>query len=639
MLAYIKKRFRITFFLVVLNTSGLVLGCANPAQAVDTNYEWTQIWGGAENSRVLAVAEDDRNVYAVGTFEGSVDFEPGAGEDIFEALGYTDVFLTVYDADGQYLWTTTWGNGDYDYVFGVSVIDGKVFVTGRFYLSTDFDPTSSEDIHLNLGSASTYLTSYSTTGTYLWTKTWGGEGSSYITPSSITAADGQVMIGGKFNQTIDFDPEITEVFIEPHGIYSDAWLSAFTTEGAYLWTKTWGSGDNDVTLVGLTTIADEVFVAGNFKGTVDFDPGETENELASIGNRINAYSSSFGLDGTYSWTQTWGGTENNMVEIAGITSADDKIFFGGAMSGEVDFQPGDGVDLIGEDGYSGSFFTAYTKGGSYLWTKTWSSTGGVYVYSIGSSAEEIFLGGDFNGLIDFDPTDNENIYEYDDYYPGYLSGFAVDGEYLGTKVIGGEQGDAAVYGIAAADQLYFGGSFNGTIDFDTGEGEDIMESSRNNAFLSTYRLAGDEEENVDEENEERSDDLVSSETTKSQAKADSTADAVPNCTRPIPTSPHLFQINRVLNVATIYFVPVLDRTTHYVVAYGEGEEVFRHATTFAQGDTSGVRSVNIYHLNPWETYSFQIRAMNDCQPSDWSVKLTTKSIGSSQQPHLFFLAN
>ena len=101
MLAYIKKRFRITFFLVVLNTSGLVLGCANPAQAVDTNYEWTQIWGGAENSRVLAVAEDDRNVYAVGTFEGSVDFEPGAGEDIFEALGYTDVFLTVYDADGH----------------------------------------------------------------------------------------------------------------------------------------------------------------------------------------------------------------------------------------------------------------------------------------------------------------------------------------------------------------------------------------------------------------------------------------------------------------------------------------------------------------------------------------------------------
>ena len=68
-------------------------------------------------------------MYVTGKFrEGTIDFDPGPGEENHVSNGDDDVFLTKFDAEGNFQWVRTWGstydpNEDGDTGEGVDVDD------------------------------------------------------------------------------------------------------------------------------------------------------------------------------------------------------------------------------------------------------------------------------------------------------------------------------------------------------------------------------------------------------------------------------------------------------------------------------------------------------------------------------------
>src|SRR5256885_12107563 len=113
------------------------------------------------------------NTIVAGTFEGTVDFDPGAGMKKLTAVGQTDVFIAKYSPQRKLLWVGQIGGdtskfpkrpifiidpswqGDSvnrpgfqisilgEYVNGLAVdSSGNVFMTGAFLGSGDFDPTA-----------------------------------------------------------------------------------------------------------------------------------------------------------------------------------------------------------------------------------------------------------------------------------------------------------------------------------------------------------------------------------------------------------------------------------------------------------------------------------------------------------------
>jgi subtilisin-like proprotein convertase family protein len=99
----------------------------------DGNFVWARRLGGtqSESGYDIAVAEDG-NVFATGTYSGTVDFDPGPG--IFN-LTNTARFLTKLDADGNFVMASPDGGKSID-VAG----DGSVYATGYFWGTYDFDP-------------------------------------------------------------------------------------------------------------------------------------------------------------------------------------------------------------------------------------------------------------------------------------------------------------------------------------------------------------------------------------------------------------------------------------------------------------------------------------------------------------------
>ncbi|MBL0341863.1 MAG: SBBP repeat-containing protein [Bacteroidetes bacterium] len=84
------------------------------------NFEWAGAVGGVNSDVTLAIAVDDfGDVYSTGAFSGTADFDPGAGVANIGSAGYNDVFITKWDASGNYIWAKNIG--------GLAMIWGAIY--------------------------------------------------------------------------------------------------------------------------------------------------------------------------------------------------------------------------------------------------------------------------------------------------------------------------------------------------------------------------------------------------------------------------------------------------------------------------------------------------------------------------------
>jgi hypothetical protein len=106
------------------------------------NFVWVYTVGDAE-ARCGSVAVDSAgNVYTAGYYGGwGVDFDPGPGTNIHNSSGGFDTFLVKLDSSGQFLWCHTWGSIEDDYANGVAIGSyGDVYVVGSFGDYCQFGP-------------------------------------------------------------------------------------------------------------------------------------------------------------------------------------------------------------------------------------------------------------------------------------------------------------------------------------------------------------------------------------------------------------------------------------------------------------------------------------------------------------------
>lgn len=111
------------------------------------NFVWAKQLGGLAFDRGNAITLDVAgNCYTTGYFQSMPgDFDPGPAVANFTAQGGTpDIFVSKLDASGNYIWAARMGGGLTDEAKGIAVdAAGRVYTTGRFIGTCDFDPTAS----------------------------------------------------------------------------------------------------------------------------------------------------------------------------------------------------------------------------------------------------------------------------------------------------------------------------------------------------------------------------------------------------------------------------------------------------------------------------------------------------------------
>jgi hypothetical protein len=106
------------------------------------NLIWAKQIGGTGNNVANSLHLDGlNNVYIVGFFNDSINFDPGLGNFKLYSEGMQDFFVLKLNSYGNFLWVRSIGGKLNDYAKSVSIdLNNYVYVSGKFSDTVDFNP-------------------------------------------------------------------------------------------------------------------------------------------------------------------------------------------------------------------------------------------------------------------------------------------------------------------------------------------------------------------------------------------------------------------------------------------------------------------------------------------------------------------
>lgn len=371
-----------------------------------------------DDAALAAKVDASGNAVVSGTFESTVDFDPGAGVRNLTSAGYTDAFVARYNAAGQYLNAAALnGRGR---VFGDQlaltqhnlslVLDasGNAILVGSFDYEIDMDPTAADDIRPATGSADIFVARITANGELAQTVTGQpvsepiavGGASRDITRSVLKTTNGAIL-AGIFNGTIDFDPGVGVQERTSNG-GDDVFLAHYDTEGAFVWAVTFGgTGDDNVRGLGLDPSGNVVAV-GTFLGTSDFDAGAGTASRTSAGDE-DGYVVRYGPSGQFVSVATLGGTGKDWANGLVVHPSGD-VFVIGNFTGTADFSSTPGANQRTSAGDWDVFFASYTPDGTFASSFSVGGVGKDEGNAIGIDRNgNLVAAGAFAGTVDFNP--------------------------------------------------------------------------------------------------------------------------------------------------------------------------------------------------------------------------------------------
>ncbi len=324
-----------------------------------------------------------------------------------------------------------------------------------------------------------------------WAYTWGGID---LDRSYGVAVDdsGNVYVTGRFNNTVEFDPDGGDPHTSNGG--SDVFLSKFDSSGNFEWARTWGGSEWDCGYEVAADGAGNVFVTGEFRGTVDFDPDGDIDEHTSNG-WPDVFLSKFDSSGNFEWARTWGGS---WVDLGFGVAVDGSgnVYVTGFFWYTVDFDPGGGWDYHTSNGQEDVFLSKFDSSGNFQWALTWGGTiHGDYDRGQGVAVDgsgNVYVTGKYMGTVDFDPGDGWDYhYSNGQEENAFLSKFDSSGNFAWARTWGGLYSDQG-YGVAVdgSGNAYVTGYFQDTVDFNPGGGDPHTSNGFPDVFLTKFDSSG-----------------------------------------------------------------------------------------------------------------------------------------------------
>lgn len=448
------------------------------------NFEWAKRIGGPGYDQNIRIAKNIQgNVYCIGSFEGTIDFDPGAGISNLTSVGLLDVFILKLDSIGNFIWAKSIGGPGNEGGGNIAVDSlGNIYTFGHFTGTADFDPSAGTSNATSIGGTDLFLSKHDSDGAFLWVKSFGG--SDFDLSSSIAIDDlGNIYMTGTFNESVDFDPGEGVSTLTSEGS-ADVFILKLDSAGNYIWAKNVGGGSYETVTSIAVDSTRNVFIVGSFFGTADFDPSEETNNLTSTSGE-DAFILKLNPTGSFLWARSLGGMYDDSGASIVVDNSGNSYTTGYFLE-SILFGPGEEMYNLSSYGKADAFIVKYDSSGNIVWAKRIgaheSDFGGDIaldddnnVYTTGS-----FTYGAFFGIVG-----GPSILSSAGLIDAYIIKLNTEGDLVWAISIGGSSYD---YGssitIDASGNVYSTGTFRETVDFDPGGGVSTLTSEgANDRFI------------------------------------------------------------------------------------------------------------------------------------------------------------
>jgi hypothetical protein len=224
---------------------------------------------------------------------------------------------------------------------------GNVYVAGSYYGKVDFDPGPGTYYMTPLGGKTdidAFVEKLDTNGNFVWAGSMGTNTADNARSITLDGA-GALYVEGTWGSTSapsknDFDPG-AGVYALPWQGHQAVFIEKLDTNRNFQWAETLGggstSGENQVA----TDSSGNVYFAGTFNGTVNFNPSGGTYNLTNSGNNNNSFIDELNSSGTFIWAGSFSGS-NNYPHSLVVDNVGD-IYTVGGFQGTVNFDPTGGT--------------------------------------------------------------------------------------------------------------------------------------------------------------------------------------------------------------------------------------------------------------------------------------------------------
>ncbi len=367
------------------------------------NFIWGKNIGGASNDEAFSVVTDiSGNIFTTGSFQGTVDFDPGIGVFNLTASGFSDLFILKLDPLGNFVWAKSI-SGDMINV-GLTIktdASGNVFTSGYFSGTVDFDPGSSIVNMTSLGNENMFILKLNNSGNFLWVKTMVGNASGQARSIALDPV-GNIYYTGYFNGTIDFDPGPGIFTLASTLSNTSIFISKLDPAGNFLWASSPTGNYFGFGYAIEVDPAGNIYFTGSFAGTADFDPGLGTYNLTSV-NGTDIFISKLNSSGNFIWTKQIGGISLDESYALDL-DVSGNVYVSGFFQDTLDFDPGPLSMKLVTNGGADAYIVKLDASGNFKWVKQLGGPLNDFSYSIFlDQSGSIYTTGYFEGTVDFDP--------------------------------------------------------------------------------------------------------------------------------------------------------------------------------------------------------------------------------------------
>ena len=324
--------------------------------------------GDAQTQYITEMVVKGPNVYVTGVVDGSASFPTGVALPVNTVAtnGNNDILLAKFDEGLLNLWAYNIGGASIDFANGIAV-DGSdnIYLTGQFQGTANFDPSgngTSKVLSAPGSQGDIFIAKYNTNGELIWAFNIGG---SFADAGRDLKLDlsGNLIVTGKFNGTVDFDPGPGTANISSSPTVGSTFIAKYTPNGDLVWAKSIIDAES-VSKLALSP-TDDIAIVGYYQiDNAEFDPGPGQALLPYADNLPDGFVAVYDTDGNYQWAKSIGGPNSDLEIPSDVAfDSDGSLFVSGNGGGDIDFNQQGSPSYVLTANSLDAFLAKYIAGG------------------------------------------------------------------------------------------------------------------------------------------------------------------------------------------------------------------------------------------------------------------------------------
>ncbi len=452
---------------------------------------------------INSTKDSSGNLYYIGTFSNTADFDPSSGVANLTAIASSDMFIAKYTSNGDYVWAKNITGTGAITPRAIEIGANSLFFAGTFTNTIDVDASTSTTVNLvSNGQEDIFLVKYDLNGTYLAGKSIGAmNGPDDV--NDIKFNSNHIFIAGVFRATADFDPAVGTIFnLSSTGVSRDGFIGKYTTDLDFSYAHSIsGDGTENPGSLSFDSLGN-LYVTGTTSGVTDFDPSASTATINISSNR-GSFIAKYTNAGGFVWVKNIGGNTSggSVYKNKIVVGSDNSLYVAGSFNLSSDFNPSSSFNFL-DASYHDVFIAKYDANGNYIWAgKIGATNFGLDTFSslVLDDSNNLYLTGIFSGVVDFDISSGTVTIDSANgigFFAKYSSAGVLSYAFNTTEIIAGNPLNTETTGTKAlfdstTNSITLSGSFSGYRDVDLSSNSSFSYADVTNSFFTKYNVNGD----------------------------------------------------------------------------------------------------------------------------------------------------